>query len=99
MVNQGPLQVLFDFSFSEFITTRIIKILFIIGILISAIGSIGFIVMGFSSSVLMGIVFLLLSPIVFLLYVLLARVWCEMIIVLFKIAENTSRMVEKEKHE
>ncbi|MCC5843569.1 MAG: DUF4282 domain-containing protein [Verrucomicrobia bacterium] len=42
-----------------------------------------------------GIMFLILSPLLFLLYVLGARIWCEMIIVLFRIAENTSRLVEK----
>ncbi len=99
MNQKGALETLFDFSFSEFITTRIIKIIFIIGILGAAVGTLFFIIAGFSYKVLVGILFLLVSPIIFFIYVLAARVWCEMIIVIFKIAENTSRLVEQKKHE
>ena len=99
MNQKGALETLFDFSFSEFITTRIIKIIFIIGILGAAVGTLFFIIAGFSYKALVGILFLLVSPIIFFIYVLAARVWCEMIIVIFKIAENTSRLVEQKKHE
>ena len=35
--------------------------------------------------------FLILSPLVFLLYVILMRIYLEVLIVLFKIAENTRK--------
>jgi len=97
MTTKGSVRMLFDLSFTEFVTTHVIKVLFIIGVIFAAIGTIALIVAGFSAGAGMGILFLLLSPIVFLLYVLGARIWCEMIIVLFRIAENTSRLVDQNK--
>lgn len=88
-------RLLFDLSFSEFVTTRIIKLLFLIGIGFAAIGAIALIVAGFAAGVGWGLLSLLLSPLVFLLYVLFARIWCELIIVLFRVAENTGRLVEQ----
>jgi hypothetical protein len=97
MAEKGSFSILFDLSFSEFVTTRVIKILFIIGILFSALGALMIIIGGFNSGWGVGILALLLSPLVFLLYVLLARIWCEMIIVIFRIAENTARLVDQGK--
>ncbi len=97
MSQKSSIGMLFDLSFTEFVTTRVIKVLFIIGVVFASIGTIALIVGGFSAGTGKGIVFLILSPVVFLLYVLGARIWCEMIIVLFRIAENTSRLVDQNK--
>ncbi|MBN1949438.1 MAG: DUF4282 domain-containing protein [Candidatus Cloacimonetes bacterium] len=93
--NNSFFSTLFDFSFSEFITIKIVKVLFIIGIILAIIGAITFIVAGFNLSTVAGIVFLLISPIIFLLYILLIRVWLEIIIVIFRIADNTKIMAGK----
>lgn len=99
MSQNNPIGMLFDLSFSEFVTTRVIKLLFIIGVAFAAIGTLALIVGGFSDGAGKGFLFLILSPILFLLYVLGARIWCEMIIVLFRIAENTGRLVDQNKPE
>ena len=95
MDTQGFLGSIFDLSFTEFITIRIIKFLFILGIIFAAIGTLLLIVTGFSNGIGAGILSLILSPLIFLVYVLLARIWCEMIIVIFRIAENTGRLVDQ----
>jgi hypothetical protein len=95
MDNQSLLGSIFDLSFTEFITIRIIKLLFILGIIFAAIGTLVLIVTGFSNGIGAGIVSLILSPLIFLIYVLLARISCEMILVIFRIAENTGRLVEQ----
>ena len=95
MENKGPMGMLFDLSFTEFVTTRVIKLLFVIGIVFATIGALFVLISGFTQGFFAGIVGLILSPIVFLLYVLGARIWCEMIIVIFRIAENTGKMVEQ----
>ena len=95
MENTGFLGSIFDFSFTDFITIRIIKFLFILGIILAALGTLLLIVTGFSKGIGVGILSLILSPLIFLIYVLLARIWCEMIIVVFRIAENTGRLVER----
>ena len=92
---KGFLGALFDFSFSNFITIELIKILYILGIIFSGIIAIMVIVSGFNISAGAGIIFLILSPVIFLLYVILIRIWLEIIIVIFKIADNTKQMAEK----
>jgi uncharacterized membrane protein len=86
----GLVASLFDFSFNEFITTRIIKFIYALGIVVAAIGAIGFIISGFANSAGVGVLFLLLSPLAFLLYVVMIRVWLEVLIVIFRIAEHAS---------
>ena len=92
------LNALFDFSFKEFVTTKIIKVIYAIGILIAAIGAIVFMVSGFKSSALLGIIFLILSPIIFIIYAIIIRVWLEVVIVMFRIAEDVSKIAGT-KHE
>ncbi len=89
---KGSLALIFDLSFGEFVTTRVIKVLFIIGVVFAAIGSLAFLVSGFKGGFLQGLLFLILTPVVFLLWTLGVRIWCELVIVAFRIAENTSRM-------
>ncbi len=97
MEEKGLCGLLFDLSFSEFVTTRVIKVLFILGIVLSALGALAMIGAGFAAGTGRGILMLVLSPLVFLLYALVVRVWCELIIVVFRIAENTSRLVDRDK--
>ncbi len=89
-------ELLFDLSFSEFITTRVIKVLFLVGIIVAALTTVGLVISSFAAGITAGVVVLIFSPVVFILHVLAARIWCEIIIVLFRIAENTSRMSKSE---
>ncbi len=94
------LPALFDLSFSQFITVKIVKILFIIAIVLAAIMAIMVLVSGLASgSVVGGLIGIVLTPIAFLLYVLGARIWLELILVVFRIAENTQKMVDGDKAE
>ncbi|OGL43944.1 MAG: hypothetical protein A2161_09890 [Candidatus Schekmanbacteria bacterium RBG_13_48_7] len=97
--DNGFFASLMDFSFKEFITTRIVKFLYFIAILFAALVSLGLIVRGFSLSMVRGILFLIISPLIFIVYVILARVWLEIVIVIFRIAENTSLMVKNNQKE
>ena len=97
MEGKGFFGSLFDLSFTEFITTRIIKLLFILAIIGSGLGALGIVVTASragGAAIALGII---LAPIVFFLYVLCARIWLELIIVIFRIAENTGRLVEQGK--
>ena len=44
-----------------------------------------------------GLLSLVVTPLLFLVAVLLVRIWCEMIIAIFRIAENTGRLAEAQK--
>jgi hypothetical protein len=95
---KGMLATLFDFSFTEFITSKLVKLLFVIGIVFAVIGAIAFISAGFQAGAGWGILALLVSPVVFLIYVLLVRVYLEIIIVIFRIAEHV-HLIAKSKSE
>lgn len=90
------LESLFDFSFSSFITTKIIKFLFALAILLSAIAAIVIVVSGFSQGFMSGLGSLLIAVLLFFVYVIAARIWLELIIVVFQIAENVS-VIAKDK--
>lgn len=90
----GFFTTLFDFSFSEFIVPKIIKILFGIGILGAAIMALAFIVNGFHAGVFVGLLMIILSPVFFVIGVILVRVYLEVVMVLFRIADNTTKMVQ-----
>lgn len=90
---RGFFERLFDFSFETFITPTIIRVLFIIWMVVVAIAALAMIVSAFITSTWLGIVTLLiLAPIGAFLYILMGRVWLELIIILFRIHDNTETM-------
>lgn len=86
------LSMLFDLSFDEFVTVRIIRVIYVIAIVVAAIAGLAYFIMFASSGAMGAILALILVPIGFLLYVILARVWLEAFMAIFKIADNTSVM-------
>ncbi len=97
MEEKGFFARLFDLSFNEFITTKIIKVLYIIAIIGAAVGALFVLFGGFASRSFMGAVMgLILAPLAFLLYVIMARVWMEVLIVMFRIAEHTAKIAGKD---
>jgi hypothetical protein len=97
MENKSVLGLLFDLSFTEFVTTRVIQVVFVVGIVFSAVGTLTLIATAFNAGTVPGVLVLIVSPLFFLLYVLAVRIWCEIIIVVFRIAENTGRLVERDR--
>ena len=91
---KGFFSRLFDFSFTEFITTELIKLLYGLAMVFAGLGALVFIGMGFTAHPIVGVLFLIVSPLVFVIYVIFARVYLELIIVAFRIAENTKETAE-----
>jgi hypothetical protein len=82
-------RALFDFSFSEFVTTKIIKILYVIVIIMWALTwFFALIASFFSKSALQIVLSIIICPIAFILCVTFSRVGYEILIVVFQIAEN-----------
>ena len=80
---------LFDLSFSELITVRIIRVLYLIGIIIAGIVALVLIVKAFFHGFAMGLLLVIASPVVFALLVICCRVKMEFLLTLFRIEENT----------
>ena len=87
---------LFDLSFSRFITLGIVKVLYVLVLILIAIGWLIGVISGFSQGAGAGIVGLVVVSIVALIQVIFARVWLELIVVIFRIGENTSALAAKE---
>jgi membrane protein YqaA with SNARE-associated domain len=83
--SEGFYKALFDTSFSEFIIPKIISVLFIIGMIMSGISALALVVLAFTQSILGGILALFLSPVYFLISVIVIRFYFEIIVILFKI--------------
>ena len=84
----GFLRALFDFSFSEFVTTRLIRLLYVVGLLIAFVVTLSAIAAGFNESPGAGIISLIFAPLLFLIVVIVARIYLELVIVIFRIAEH-----------
>ena len=94
-MKKGFLASLLDLSFSEFITIRIVRFLYVLAMIAAAVFTLGCVISVFvSGETLLGFVALLFSPVIFFLMLTLFRVYMELLIVIFKVAENTTRLVE-----
>ncbi len=83
---------LFDFSFEEFITPTIIKVLFIVAMVVIGLTVLGMIVAGFYSFGALGIMWLVGALIWGFVALLFARVWLELVVIFFRIRDNTEEM-------
>jgi hypothetical protein len=93
------LQALFDFSFSQFISPRIIKFLYSLSMILACLMALFLIIIGFETSMWFGIFSLLIgAPLLFLLTVISNRVVLELILVIYRMADSMEniRLVDME---
>ncbi len=91
----GFFGALFDFSFSEFVTTKIIRLVYIIAIAVAVFVGLIWIIGGFARSFAIGLLFLIFAPVLVLLYIIVARIYLEVIIVIFRIGEDVRALVRQ----
>jgi Domain of unknown function (DUF4282) len=99
MQDKNFFKKLFDFSFDTFVTPTIIRVLY--GIMLVASAIVALVVLAALASrggaaVLLGII---VAPLLFLLYMILARVYMEVLIILFRIAENADIIARNTRRE
>ena len=93
---KGFLGSLMDLSFTSFITTKLIKVLYILSMVLIGLYALVIIGLGFSISPFVGFIFIITVAPLFVLFALIyTRVILELIIVLFRIAENTAEMASQ----
>ena len=98
MDTKGFFGSLFDLSFSSLITTRIIKVLYVLAIILIGFYALIFIAAGFHNSAGAGIlVLVVIAPIFTLASLIYTRVLLEVFIALFRIMENTGELVARER--
>jgi hypothetical protein len=88
------LTALFDVSFSSFITARVIRVLYVVGLILAGLTAFMMLGIGFGQGVVTGILMLIIAPLVFLLSAMYLRVTLEVLIVIFRISDNVARIAE-----
>lgn len=94
MEEKGFFGSLFDISFSSFVTTKIIKFVYVLSLIVIGLGALAVVIAGFADSVATGIVFLVIvAPLGALLYAIYTRVVLEVLIAVFRIMESNFELV------
>lgn len=88
---KGLFAGLLDINFTTFVTLKFLKVIYVILLVLIALGTISF----FFTSLLRGgaggiFVAFIVVPLVAFLYVVLARIYLEILALFFRIGENTS---------
>ena len=84
---------LFDLTFTRFLTVGVIKIIYLLGIILVALAWLGMVIGAFGAAgFLGGLLGIVIATIVAVVNLLILRVWLELIVVLFRIGENTARI-------
>jgi hypothetical protein len=95
--SKGFFNMLFEFSFSRFIGIRVLGVLYAIGIFFSGLLALGVLMAGFSRGFWSGLGALIVTPLLFLLYVIFIRIALEGFAAALRTAENTTQLLEHAK--
>jgi len=91
----GFIGALFDFSFSSFITARLIKVIYALGLLMAGLAALFMVTTGFGVGFMTGLGALILAPLMFLFVAMYLRVVMEVLIVVFRISENVAKIADR----
>jgi len=94
------LQSLFDLSFSQFITPKLIKVIYVVFIVIFAIYGLILIGVGFVAAANgrpAGLLLIPVAVIVFFVGIILTRVWLELVMVFFSMLDRLKSIDAKTK--
>jgi hypothetical protein len=93
---KGLIRALFDFRFHSLVTTRIIRIVYVVVTVLYSLGAVIDLVFaihyGGAIGTVVGIIFI---PIGYLISLAIFRIFCEIIIVLFRIGENVQTIARQ----
>jgi len=96
----GFFSSLFDLNFSRVVTTRVVKWLYLIVIVLVVLGLIGYIATAIiSGSVVAIIIAVIVGPLVALLYIILARIAFEVLVAIFRILETNREIAFLERQQ
>ncbi len=91
----GSVGALFDFSFTEFVTTRVLRVLYGLAIVVWAVGGLVILAGALNGPTLLALGALVFVPIAFLAAVTLTRIWCELVILAFQLADHVAETAEQ----
>ena len=86
---------LFDFSFTDLVTTRLAGAVYVLAVAAAGLLAFGVFVYSMMQSLALGIVLLLAAGVAVLSWLLLVRLWLEAVVVLSRIAAQTEEIAEQ----
>lgn len=95
----GFFSALFDISFNNYVTSQLISVLYILAIIVIALVTlfgVGAGVFKLFSDFWGGLLMIIFTPLAALIYLVIVRISLELVIVIFKIADNTKDLVENQ---
>ncbi len=93
---KGLLKSLFDFQFTSLITVKIIRFVYALIVILYSIGAIFFFVASLSTGGAAGILTaFILVPLGYLVYLILTRIWMEILIVVFRMGDDVRAIRER----
>ena len=93
MQPKGFLAALFDYSFTSFVTPKIIKMLYVLATIVISLWTLVLVLAAFNASSGFGLVMLVVGgPLFFLIAMIYARVFLELVIVFFRINGNVQEL-------
>ncbi len=92
---KGFVNALLDLSFTNFLTIKLVKFIYILQLAFIGIGALASLIGGFANGIQSGLLSLILTPIFTILAVMLSRVWCEMLIVIFRICDDVAHIARR----
>jgi uncharacterized membrane protein len=85
--HRGFFNALMDTRFDSLITPSLVRFVYVIAMVLIALGMLALVIAGFAESAGSGIVLLILAPLLGLFYLIVTRLWLELVVVLFKIRD------------
>jgi len=94
--SKGFFGALFDFSFTSFVTTKIIKVLYVLILILAVLSALVYTIIAFKTSAGFGIVTLVIGDPLFIIIVMAFwRLVLEAFIVVFRISEDIRALRER----
>ena len=95
----GFVRALFDLSFENMVATKVIKVLYVLFLFLLGLGMVGGVIsaimmIAVTGEVIVGFVMLLILPIVGAVQLILMRMYFELLVVMFKIAEDIDEVAK-----
>ena len=93
---RGFLSALFDFSFTSFVTTRIVKVLYVLILVLVSLVALFYTIIAFRLSPGLGLLVLIIGdPLYIIIVMAFWRLLLEAFVVVFRIAEDIHAMRER----
>jgi hypothetical protein len=93
---KGFLGALFDFSFTSFVTPKVVKVLYILIVIVVGLSALGFALTVLATNIGLGLIVLLIgAPLYFLVVTALYRITLEFFMVIFRMAQDIRAIRER----